>query len=100
MSLAMSRAEREAFLADVHVGLLGVAESGRGPLVVPIWYAYENGELRFVTARTSGGFEVREQGRGSSSLSFAYRIVAHPRQAPDNKRLAKIKLPPLPRSRG
>ena len=54
----------------------------------------------FVTARTSAGFEVREQGRGTSSLSFAYRIVAHPRQASDNKRLAKIKLPPLPRARG
>jgi hypothetical protein len=54
----------------------------------------------FVTARTSGGFEVREQGGGTSSLSFAYRIVAHPLQASDNKRLAKIKLPPLPRARG
>jgi hypothetical protein len=54
----------------------------------------------FVTSRTSGGFEVREQGRGTSSLSFAYRIVAHPRQASDNKRLAKIKLPPLPKARG
>ena len=54
----------------------------------------------FVTARTFAGFEVREQGRGTSSLSFAYRIVAHPRQASDNKRLAKIKLPPLPRARG
>jgi len=54
----------------------------------------------FVTARGPGGFEVREQGGGTSSLSFAYRIVAHPLQASDNKRLAKIKLPPLPRARG
>jgi hypothetical protein len=54
----------------------------------------------FVAARRSGGFEVREQGGGTSSLSFAYRVVAHPRQSSDNKRLAKIKLPPLPRARG
>lgn len=54
MSLAMSRAEREAFLAGVHVGLLSLAEPGRGPLCVPIWYAYEpGGALRVVTGRDS-----------------------------------------------
>ena len=53
MSLAMSRAEREAFLADVHIGLLAVAEPGRAPLVIPIWYAFAEGEVRFVTARAS-----------------------------------------------
>lgn len=54
MSLSMTRAEREAFLADVHVGVLSLAEPGRGPLTVPIWYAYEpGGELRVVTARDS-----------------------------------------------
>jgi hypothetical protein len=53
----------------------------------------------FVAARSSGDFEVREHGGGKSSLSFAYRIVAHPRQS-DAKRLAKIKLPPLPQARG
>ena len=54
MSLAMTRSEREAFLAGVHVGVLSVAEDGRGPLSVPIWYAYEpGGELRLVTERGS-----------------------------------------------
>ena len=54
MSLTMSKGEREAFLADLHVGLLSVADDGRGPLAVPIWYAYEpGGELRFVTGRDS-----------------------------------------------
>jgi len=52
MSLAMTRSEREAFLAGVHVGVLSVAEDGRGPLSVPIWYAYEpGGELRLGTER-------------------------------------------------
>jgi len=54
MSFAMTREEREAFLADVHVGIVSIAEEGRGPLAVPIWYAYEpGGEVRFVTAKAS-----------------------------------------------
>lgn len=54
MSLAMTREEREAFLAGLHVGVLGLPEPGRGPLTVPIWYAYEpGGELRIVTDRDS-----------------------------------------------
>jgi PPOX class probable F420-dependent enzyme len=54
MSLAMTRQEREAFLADVHVGIMSIADEGRGPLTVPIWYAYDaGGELRVVTARAS-----------------------------------------------
>jgi hypothetical protein len=32
MSLAMTRQEREAFLADVHVGIISIADEGRGPL--------------------------------------------------------------------
>ena len=54
MSLAMTRQEREAFLAEVHVGIMSIAEEGGGPLTVPIWYAYDSGgELRVVTARVS-----------------------------------------------
>jgi len=54
MSLAMTRGEREAFLADVHVGIISIPDEGRGPLTVPIWYAYDSGgELRVVTARAS-----------------------------------------------
>jgi hypothetical protein len=54
MSLQMSTHEREAFLADVHVGIISIAEPGRGPLTAPIWYAYEpGGELWVVTAAAS-----------------------------------------------
>jgi nitroimidazol reductase NimA-like FMN-containing flavoprotein (pyridoxamine 5'-phosphate oxidase superfamily) len=54
MSLAMTKQEREAFLADVRVGIISIADEGRGPLTVPIWYAYDSGgELRIVTGRTS-----------------------------------------------
>jgi nitroimidazol reductase NimA-like FMN-containing flavoprotein (pyridoxamine 5'-phosphate oxidase superfamily) len=54
MSLAMTRQEREAFLADVHVGVISIPEPGRGPLTVPVWYSYDPGrELWLVTGRTS-----------------------------------------------
>lgn len=50
----MSRDEREAFLADLHVGVISIAEEGRGPLTVPIWYAYTpGGELHVITDRSS-----------------------------------------------
>jgi PPOX class probable F420-dependent enzyme len=54
MDTAMTRAEREAFLADVHVGVLSIPEPGRGPLAAPIWYGYEpGGEIWLVTGRDS-----------------------------------------------
>jgi hypothetical protein len=54
MSLAMTKQEREAFLAGVHIGIISISEEGRGPLTVPIWYAYDpGGEVRIVTGRTS-----------------------------------------------
>ena len=43
MSLAMSIEEREQFLSDLHVGLISIPRSARGPLTVPIWYDYEPG---------------------------------------------------------
>jgi PPOX class probable F420-dependent enzyme len=53
-TLAMTRAEREAFLAATHVGVVSIAEAGRGPLTVPVWYRYApGGTVRFVTGKTS-----------------------------------------------
>ena len=54
MTLSMSRAERETFLAETHVAILSVAEAGRGPLAVPVWYEYEPGrDVRIVTGGKS-----------------------------------------------
>jgi len=39
----MTKAEREAFLADVHVAVVSVEDPGRGPLTMPVWYRYEPG---------------------------------------------------------
>ncbi|MDP6607328.1 MAG: pyridoxamine 5'-phosphate oxidase family protein [Dehalococcoidia bacterium] len=43
MSLHMTRAEREAFLAEVHIGVLSIADGDSGPSSAPIWYLYEAG---------------------------------------------------------
>ncbi len=46
MSVEMSQAEQQTFLAGVHVGVLTVvAEDGRGPLATPVWYSYSPGGL-------------------------------------------------------
>lgn len=51
-------AEREDFLAGLHVGVLSVDDPGRGPFSVPVWYAYEPGGT--VTVIT-GGRSVKAQ---------------------------------------
>jgi Pyridoxamine 5'-phosphate oxidase len=42
----MTPEEQEAFLADVHIGVLAIEEPGRGPLALPVWYLYRDGEVR------------------------------------------------------
>jgi nitroimidazol reductase NimA-like FMN-containing flavoprotein (pyridoxamine 5'-phosphate oxidase superfamily) len=51
MPKVMTREEREAFLAGVHVGAISVASGDdRGPLVTPVWYSYEpGGDVMFMT---------------------------------------------------
>jgi hypothetical protein len=42
--MALSKEEREQFLAEPHIGALSVnAGPDRGPLTVPIWYQYSPG---------------------------------------------------------
>lgn len=41
-SMALSKDEREQFLAEPHIAALSVsAGTDRGPLAVPIWYQYQ-----------------------------------------------------------
>jgi PPOX class probable F420-dependent enzyme len=64
----MSAAEREEFLADVHVGVLSAAV---GPaartLTVPVWYSYQPGGLLTVLTgrRSRKSAAVRAAGRFS-----------------------------------
>ncbi|MGI8329987.1 pyridoxamine 5'-phosphate oxidase family protein [Actinomadura scrupuli] len=86
MTLAMSAAEREAFLAGVHVGVLSVAEGeDRAPLAIPVWYLYEpGGDIAFITGRDSRKMElVRKAGRVSlvaqdGELPYRYASVEGP----------------------
>jgi PPOX class probable F420-dependent enzyme len=80
MSLAMSPQERQEFLAGAHVGVLGVADGGRGPLLTPIWYAYRpGGDVRMITGRESRKTRLlRAAGRASlcaQSEEQPYRYV-------------------------
>jgi nitroimidazol reductase NimA-like FMN-containing flavoprotein (pyridoxamine 5'-phosphate oxidase superfamily) len=64
MTFAMTGQEREQFLAELHVGIISIAEDGRGPLTVPVWYAYQpGGELRVLTASASRKGRLLERAR-------------------------------------
>jgi nitroimidazol reductase NimA-like FMN-containing flavoprotein (pyridoxamine 5'-phosphate oxidase superfamily) len=85
MSLTMTKEEREAFLADVHVAVISVAEDGHGPLVVPIWYSYERGgEVQIIIGRASRKGKLLERaGRFSlcvqtETLPYKYVSVEGP----------------------
>jgi PPOX class probable F420-dependent enzyme len=54
---SMTTAERVAFLADVHVGVLAVDEPGRGPLSLPIWYLVDGDEV--VISIDAGSLKAR-----------------------------------------
>ena len=76
MSLKMTQEEREAFLTDLHVGVISIEDPGRGPLTVPIWYDYEPATgLWVLTSRTS---------RKGKALDAAGRfsLLAQTEQAP------------------
>ena len=49
----MTESERQAFLAGLHVGVLGIERADGPPLVLPVWYSYEPGGD--VEVLTSGG---------------------------------------------
>ena len=66
MWVLMSAAERQEFLAGVHIGVLSVAVGATGrTLAVPVWYSYQPGGLLTVlTSRRSRKAEaIRAAGR-------------------------------------
>ncbi len=76
MSLKMTQDEREAFLADLHVGVISIEDPGRGPLSTPIWYDYKRSVgLWVITGRTSRkGIALDKAGR--------FSVVAQTEDAP------------------
>jgi PPOX class probable F420-dependent enzyme len=66
MPPSMSRAEREEFLAGVHVGVLSAALGTAGQtLAVPVWYSYQPGGLLTVLTgrRSRKAAAIRAAGR-------------------------------------
>lgn len=67
----MSSDEREAFLAELHVGVIAVERTDRAPLAVPIWYGYEpggevvlwteGGSMKEKLIRAAGRFAITAQ---------------------------------------
>jgi len=86
MDLTMTDAERQAFLADRHVGVISVERPDGPPLSVPVWYVYEpGGELWVLTEATSRKGRLLERARRFSlcaqredPTAYAYVTVEGP----------------------
>lgn len=82
MWVVMSAAEREEFLAGVHVGVLSaVAGTAGRTLAVPVWYSYQPGGLVTVLTgrRSRKAAAIRAAGRFSVCVqddSPPYRYVS------------------------
>jgi PPOX class probable F420-dependent enzyme len=75
----MTVEEREAFLAGTHVGVLSIAREGKGPLALPIWYLYRDGDVILSMSGTSVKAELlRRRGRATLTAqqeAAPYRYV-------------------------
>lgn len=83
MSTAMSRAERERFLSEPHIGVLSVAVAGEPAelISVPIWYAYDPATgVSVITSNTSvKGVALEAAGRFclvAQNEQIPYRYVS------------------------
>ena len=81
----MTEIERQRFLADLHVGILGLERPDGPPLVVPVWYSYEpGGEVDVLTSASSlKGRLAAAAGRASlcaqqEELPYRYVTVEGP----------------------
>jgi PPOX class probable F420-dependent enzyme len=80
----MTTAEREEFLADLHVGILSIEREGKGPLALPIWYQYEDGDVIISMTGTSvKAILLRRHGRASLTVQnetppYQYVMVEGP----------------------
>jgi nitroimidazol reductase NimA-like FMN-containing flavoprotein (pyridoxamine 5'-phosphate oxidase superfamily) len=72
----MTRAEREEFLAGVHVGIISVDDPGHGPLSVPVWYTYEPGGT--VDVLTDGQSRKARQMRAAGRFTLCVQTESIP----------------------
>ena len=66
----MTDEERDAFLAEPHLGILSIAREGKGPLVAPIWYRYEPGQPieMCMGDRSAKAHRLRAEGRATLAI--------------------------------
>jgi PPOX class probable F420-dependent enzyme len=82
--LEMTVDEREAFLADLHVGILSIQRDGKGPLALPVWYVYEGGEVVVsIAASSAKAILLRRHGRATLTVQdeappYRYVMVEGP----------------------
>lgn len=80
----MTPDEREAFLSGVHVGVLSIQRDGKGPLALPIWYAYEDGDVIIhMSGESVKATLLRRHGRASMTVQnetppYQYVMVEGP----------------------
>ena len=99
MSLKMSVTEREAFLADRHVGVISIEDPGKAPLSAPIWYDFDPGvgvwiltekeSLKGRLLETQDRFTLVAQ---SEDMPYKYVSVSGPiidRSASDTEKYAR-----------
>lgn len=73
---SMTTEEKQSFMADLHVGVIGLNDPGQGPLTIPIWYDYTpGGDLWFITGKNSRKGALLEMG---SRLSMAAQTEEAP----------------------
>ncbi|MGC9378051.1 pyridoxamine 5'-phosphate oxidase family protein [Streptomyces sp. MH13] len=67
--MALTREEREKFLAEPHIAALAVdGGTGRAPLTVPIWYQYEPGGEAWIMTGLDSRKNVLIKAAGRFSL--------------------------------
>jgi hypothetical protein len=82
MKLNMTVAERHAFLADPHVGVISIEQPEKAPLAVPIWYDFrpEVGVWVITASTSQKGRLLQQAGRYSLCAQTeeppAYRYVS------------------------
>jgi PPOX class probable F420-dependent enzyme len=76
-TLTMSRAEREAFLADVHVAVLAVESVNGPPMATPVWYLYTpGGDVLISTDTTTIKYRLLS-GAGRATLCVQRETVPY-----------------------
>jgi nitroimidazol reductase NimA-like FMN-containing flavoprotein (pyridoxamine 5'-phosphate oxidase superfamily) len=78
----MSEQERQAFLADLHVGVLSIPRDAGSPLSAPIWYSYEpGGDIRVLLGPQSLKAKLLSEGTAvtlvaqQEAMPYAYVSV-------------------------